>query len=417
MNVGIKPSPLEGTLMAIPSKSYAHRMLILSALANDETRIRLSCSSEDIEATISCLSAIGAHIEKKEDMIFVTPVSKPVLSPVLNCKESGSTLRFLLPVVSALFDSAGFEGGGRLPERPLSDLAGEMKRHGVEFSREKLPFKISGRLRSGEYVLPGNVSSQYITGLLLALPQCSDLSRLSLSSKLESSPYVDMTLSALRRFGVKVIVSDRTYEIPGNQKFISPGYIKAEGDWSNAAFFLASGAIGGNVTVKGLDIESCQGDKAIVDYLARFGAVTKVSGDEVTVINAPLKGCHIDISDTPDLLPVLSVTAAFAEGETRFSGGTRLRLKESDRINSTVAMVRALGGVADETGDGITVHGMRLSGGTVDSFRDHRIVMAAAVAASHCPGPVKIIGADAAAKSYPAFFEDYTMMGGNVHVI
>ncbi len=417
MNVEITPSPLFGTIEAIPSKSDVHRLLILSALSDAKTVIEITRSSEDIDATISCLQVMGATIETEGGRAVVTPIESPNPFPVLDCGESGSTLRFLLPVASAVCGSAGFTGSGRLPERPLSDLIEAMRAHGVVFNSHKLPLEISGRLKSGDFELPGNVSSQYVTGLLLALPKCRGLSSLRLSGRLESSSYVDMTLSALNRFGVKIFASDSFYEIPGDQKYISPKFIKADGDWSNAAYFLASGALNGSITVTGLNLASKQGDKAIVDILSRFGAIASASGDAVTIRSARLKGCHIDVSDTPDLLPVLAAVAALAEGETRFSGGARLRLKESDRICSSAAMIRSLGGSVLDTADGLIVRGGRLPGGVVDSFRDHRIVMAAAVAAIRSSGPVTIINAESSAKSYPAFFDDYTKMGGRVNVI
>lgn len=417
MDLKIYPRPLRGAVQAIPSKSAAHRLLILAALAGGPTEIELSRSSGDIESTLACLQALGAGIERRGGLVAVTPPSAFNPAPELDCGESGSTLRFLLPVAAAFCGGGSFSGGGRLPERPLGALAAAMKKRGVAFSRDKLPFAISGRLEAGEYVLPGNVSSQYISGLLLALPALAGSSSIALTGRLESSAYVQMTLAALRTFGIEVQARECSFEIEGKQKYISPGSAKVEGDWSNAAFFLAAGALGGPVTVRGLDEASPQGDRAMVELLARFGAPMEMGGWGVTAGGGKLRGCSIDVSEIPDLLPVLAVVAASAEGETEFTGCARLRLKESDRLMTTALLINSLGGSAVELPEGLLVRGRRLSGGTVDSFGDHRIAMAAAVAATRCAAPVAICGAGAVEKSYPDFFLHYHELGGGVHGI
>ncbi len=417
MQVTIAPGPLSGEIAAIPSKSDAHRLLICAALSDRPTELSLPQSSEDLGATIGCLRALGADISQAGDTVTVVPIQTPVENPLVDCGESGSTLRFLLPVVAALCKSARFTGKGRLPERPVAHLAGEMKKHGVAFSSEKLPFEISGRLSAGAYTLPGNVSSQYITGLLLALPLLAGDSTLNLASKLESASYVKMTLSALERFGVRAAVSGDAYAVAGGQTFSSPGKLRVEGDWSNAAFFLAAGALGGKVALTGLDLNSSQSDRAVLDLLGQFGAKTEILCGTVSVSPRELRGCEIDVSEIPDLLPVLSVVAACSAGETRFTNAGRLRLKESDRLTASAALIASLGGTARELPDGLVVRGRGLTGGSVDSFRDHRITMSAAVAAIRCAKPVTIAGAEAVRKSYPAFFEDYTKLGGSVHVL
>ena len=414
MDLRINTGPLRGTVKAVPSKSEAHRLLILAALAGAPTQIGLPQSSGDIETTISCLQAMGAGIKRAGGNVVVTPLSKAHPSPMIHCGESGSTLRFLLPVAAAVCGGGRFCGGGRLPERPLGELVAAMKKRGVTFSQDRLPFTITGKLKSGNYELPGNVSSQYITGLLLALPGLPGSSAIRLTGRLESSAYVEMTLASLRRFGVNVRASEGRFDMPGGQKCISPETVKVEGDWSNAAFFLAAGALGGPVTVAGLDHASRQGDKAIVPLLARFGAHTEKSGSRVTVSGGELHGCDVDVSEIPDLLPVLAVVAASADGTTRFSGCARLRLKESDRIASTAAMINSLGGGAVELPEGLVIRGRGLTGGTVKSFGDHRIAMAAAVAAVRCAKPVTVLDAGAVEKSYPAFFADYLKLGGKV---
>lgn len=418
MNLSITPSPLTGTVAAIPSKSAAHRFLICSALADMPTELTLPSSSEDIDATIGCIKTLGADVVRASGTVTVTPVSKPVENPVLDCRESGSTLRFMLPVASAMGGHISFTGRGRLPDRPIGDLVEVLKRRGVSFSSDTLPFEISGILTGGEFALPGNISSQYITGLLLALPKLEQDSTVRLTTKLVSSAYVNITLSVIERFGVRAERSDEGYYfIPGNQTFVSPGRLPMDGDWSSAAFFLAAGAIGCPVTVTGLNPDSPQGDKAVVGLLRRFGANVVSDGDCVTASPGRLRGCEIDLGEVPDLLPALAVVAACAEGETRFVNGSRLQFKESDRLLSAAAMIQALGGKAEKNSDGLTVRGGGLSGGTVKSCGDHRIAMAAAIAGISCSDTVTILGAEAINKSYPAFFSDYSKLGGKVCVL
>ena len=417
MNLCISPSPLGGELAAIPSKSDAHRVLILAALSRGTTRIEINRLSDDIQTTIDCLCALGAEIRRTSDALIESGISAFAEHPELNCRESGSTLRFLLPVAAVRGVNARFSGSGRLPERPIGELMEAMRLHGVRFSAEQLPFSIEGKLSGGEYVLPGNVSSQYLTGLLLALPLAKEDSILKLTTKLESAAYVEMTLRTLRSFGAVVEEQDGTYRIPGSQVYRTPGIIRVEGDWSNAAFFLAAGALKSRVRLTGLSKLSPQGDQSILAALTRFGAKVLQSYDVVEVSPGALHGCELDVSETPDLLPILAVLAANAEGETRLVNAARLRYKESDRLTATANLVNALGGSAKELPDGLIVSGGGLCGGTVDGCRDHRIVMSAAIASIACSEPVTILGADAVNKSYPEFFEDFAHLGGNWHVV
>lgn len=416
MNVIIKPSTIAGKLRAIPSKSDAHRKLICAAVSDAPTRLEMSGSCGDIDATISCLSALGAEISREGDAVKVNPI-KERKTAVLDCGESGSTFRFLLPVAAAVCSKASFIGRGRLPERPIGHLTDVMSGHGVCFSADRLPFNIEGRLTPGLFSIPGNVSSQYITGLMMALPLLDGDSEIKLNTTLESRGYVDMTVSALWDFGIRVHPDANGWAVPGKQTFVSPKTLRVDGDWSNAAFFLAAGALKKSVTVCGLDMNSEQGDKAIVDILSEFGAEVSVRGDEVTVSPVPLHGCTVDVSDIPDLLPILSVVAAFARGTTRFVGASRLRIKESDRLASVSQMLNALGGAAEEEPDALVVKGKPLSGGHVDGCGDHRIVMSAAIAAVCCSGAVTITGAEAVNKSYPAFFDHCKALGGDVNVL
>lgn len=417
MNVQITPSPLSGEIAAISSKSDVHRLLILSALSEGITHIRFNQRSDDIDATINCLRALGAQIEPCSNKITVHGICAFTENPLLDCGESGSTFRFLLPVAATHCDSARFIGRGRLPDRPIRDLSQALQTHGVCFSDEHLPFSISGRMQGGSYELPGNVSSQYLTGLLLALPELKERSTVTLTTMLESASYVDVTLSALERFGIQVFSEGNVYTIPGGQTCVSPGEIRADGDWSNAAFFLAAGALGRPVRIRGLETRSPQGDKTFLNILRKFGANVAVSGDLVTVSPATLTGIEADVAEVPDLLPVLAVIASCAKGETRLVNAARLRLKESDRLNATAALINDLGGDVTELPHGLVIRGGALSGGTIESFHDHRIAMAASIAAIRCKEPVTILDAGAAAKSYPTFYEDYKKLGGNVDVV
>ncbi|MBR1673255.1 MAG: 3-phosphoshikimate 1-carboxyvinyltransferase [Fretibacterium sp.] len=424
MNVRIFPRPLSGTVMAPASKSEAHRLLICAALADHPTRVHLNTSSEDIEATLGCLRALGAGIEQIDEGLEITPIDIQNIpdNPLLDCHESGSTLRFMLPVAAALCGRASFTGSGRLPDRPIGELLEEMGRHGVRSSSNNLPLEIDGRLSPGDYCLPGNVSSQYITGLLMALALLDGDSRLTLTSPLQSAAYVDITLAALARFKINCKVrSDAQghpigYEVL-KSSFHSPGTMAVGGDWSNAAFFLAAGALGDSVSVTGLDTDSPQGDKKIVELLRGFGAKVDVRENEVVASPGVLHAQSIDIDPTPDLLPILAVIASCSDGVTTFFNGARLRLKESDRIAASAAMIRALGGTVQELSDKLIVTGTPLSGGEADGFHDHRIVMAVSIAAARCSSNVIIRGAEAVNKSYPDFFKDYGTLGGEVHVL
>ena len=413
MDIKVNGRGLGGSVRAIPSKSQAHRLLICAALADKPGKIRCPAVNEDIIATARCLSSLGAKIERSGDSFHVQPISKAARAE-LDCGESGSTLRFLLPVACALGADATFTGHGRLPDRPMAELCGALRSGGANVSADRLPVSVSGGLKAGTYRLPSKVSSQYISGLLFALPLTDGDCTVELDGRPESEPYIDMTVSALEAFGISVIRRDTSYEISGGQRYRSPGEVFVEGDWSNAAFWLCAGAIGsGDLRCTGLDAASRQGDKAVAGLLRRFGADVREKNGEVTVRPSRLHGIEIDAGDIPDLVPVLAVTAAAAEGDTRIYNAGRLRLKESDRIASTAALLRALGANADETDDGLVIHGGGLHGGTVDSFGDHRIAMAAATAACAC-GDVEIIGAEAVNKSYPGFFEDFMALGGAV---
>jgi 3-phosphoshikimate 1-carboxyvinyltransferase len=416
MNVSITKPAAGGTVRAVASKSQAHRLLIAAALSSSATRVACSETSDDIDATVRCLTALGAAIDYADGVFNVTPIARPVTGArQLDCGESGSTLRFMLPVGCALGADATYHMSGRLPSRPLSPLYDELISHGCALSAQGInPIHAGGQLEAGRFTIPGNISSQYISGLLLALPLLKDDSVIQITGPVESKPYIDMTLAVTKAFGVEVLGGDSSYRVRGRQKYHAPGDVNVEGDWSNAAFWLCMGALTPQgVTVTNLDDRSLQGDRGVLDILRRLGARVEVSQQNVTISRGKLSGITIDVSDTPDLVPVVAAVAAAAEGRTVIRNAQRLRIKESDRLQSITAALTALGADVTETRDGLIINGKdRLQGGTVDAAGDHRIAMACAVAAAVCDGPVFIQGAEAVNKSYPAFFQDYAALGG-----
>lgn len=393
MDVSIIPNKLSGELTAVSSKSQIHRLIVCAMQAEGKTEISFRGFSKDIEVSAACAKEMGADVSIGESSITIEK-GRFTGCPSLNFGESGSTARFFIPAAAALCGGGYAFGEGRLPKRPFFQLVREIRKGGCEISSDKLPMTLSGFLKSGEYCLEGNVSSQYFTGLMMALPSLPGDSVIKYIPPLESAPYIDITIDVLNMFGIKIEKDENSFIIPGNQRFVSPGKISAEGDWSNAAFFLAANRMGCNVNLLGMNDASSQGDKAFWELSFK---------DTVSVM------------DVPDLVPILSVCGAATREKTVITGGERLRIKESDRITSTVTMIKSLGGEALETEDGLIVYG-GLKGGTVDSFGDHRIVMSAAIASTVCENPVIITGAENAAKSYPDFFEDFKTLGGIIDV-
>lgn len=417
MNVTLSPGERFGQVKIPASKSQAHRLLICAALGEKETLIECDGLSADIRATAECLNALGADIRPSADesALSVRPIKKvPEGLCNLPCGESGSTLRFLLPVCGALGARAVFHMEGRLPQRPLAPLDTQLKEHGMELRQEGELLYCSGKLESGDYELPGNVSSQYISGLLMALPRLSGDSRLAVTGSIESAAYITMTEDALSLSGIVLTKENNNYSIPGSQCCRLPEQLLVEGDFSNAAFFLSMGALSPEgIEVTGLNPASHQGDKAVVDILRAFGAEIRETENGYFVRRSRLQGLTIDAKPIPDLIPVLSVVAALSEGETRIINAGRLRLKESDRLSSTASLIRSLGGEVEELEDGLVILGKaQLTGGSVDSWGDHRIAMAAATAACGCTGPVELSGAQAVNKSYPRFWEDFNALTG-----
>ncbi len=419
MRALISPFQGKGSIVAPSSKSELHRLLIASALSDRNTVIHCRAINNDVRATIDCLRQFGAVITETGSGLTVQPIWKGrrTASPVLDCSESGSTLRFMLPVAAAL-GGASFIGCGRLPERPLSDLIDEMKVHGAVFTGEKLPFSVSGKLSGGgEYYLPGNVSSQYVTGIMLAAPLMGK-TIIRIEGNLQSVSYVQMTADVMARFGISVSMTENTIVINDHQQYKSCGIIEADGDWSGAAFPLSLGALGGPVVLQGLNKESIQGDRRVIDILKKAGAVVAFLDNSIIVKGKMISGVTLDVSDIPDLVPVLAAVFMHGKGHTVFTHAERLRLKESDRLVTTCAMVNALGGHAEIRGDSLHIDGRPdCPGGIVNGAGDHRIVMAAVIGASDCKGPSEIIGAEAVSKSWPSFYDDMRAIGGAPDVI
>lgn len=420
MNIRLKPCRFCGEVTAISSKSDAHRLLIASALSDRPTLIRCNARSADITATVNCLNSLGADIKFVDGGISVKPIKEKRKSAVLDCNESGSTIRFLLPVAASLGTNTEFTGGGRLPERPLSPLREQMEAHGVVFSPINVfPVKISGEMTSGEFTIKGNISSQFITGLLFALPLLNGDSIINVIPPVESRPYIDMTLNTLKKFGITVTEKSNSFFIPGGQKYASPGTVESEGDWSNSAFFLTAGAVSGRVTVTGLDVSSVQGDKQILTILKEMGAEITVEQGSITVKKGDLHGINIDARNIPDLVPIISVAAAAAnDGETVITGAERLKIKESDRLTAVYESFNALGVDISKTDDGLVINKTGIvGGGAVSGYNDHRMVMALSVLSAVSSGDIILRGAEAVNKSYPNFFEDFSSLGGSYNVI
>lgn len=391
MDITITPGRLCGSINAIPSKSQAHRMLICAAFADAPTLLHCPDTNRDIEATANCLRALGSKIQRTSTGYHVTPVSIIPESAVLPCHDSGSTLRFMLPIAGALGVDTLFQLDGRLPNRPLTPLWEEMERMGCFLSRPtESTVRCLGQLQPGTYTIDGSVSSQFVTGLLFALSLIPGQNRLQLTGSLESKPYITMTRNAMAAFGIDT----SNYSVNGGIPYHSPGTIEIEGDWSNGAFFLAAQALGNAIAVENLHSDSPQGDRAVLTLLPSLQHHTAISA-----------------ADIPDLVPILAVVAACNKGAI-FTDIRRLRLKESDRVASVISMLEALGGKATATENTLTVYGTGLRGGIVNSFNDHRIAMSAAIAATVCSDSVTILGAECVQKSYPHFFEEYRRLGG-----
>ena len=407
MDITITPTKLSGTVFPPPSKSQAHRALIAAALADGESVISNVAFSQDIEATLNCLENLGAQFERDGNTVTVRGMAASAMSPLrrlayphLDCGESGSTLRFLIPIALAVRGGGIFTGRGRLMERPQKPYFDLFDEKGIFYEQKDGVLTVTGTLTPGEYRLPGNVSSQFVTGLLYALPLRDGDSKIVLTSPLESRGYVDMTLDVLRQSGITVEERENGFFIPGKQIYQPQDFI-VEADWSQAAFWYAAKWLGSPVEVGGMDPSSAQGDAAVQTQIRELSQPGDVD---------------IDVSDCPDLVPPLAAMAALRPGITRLTNAARLRIKESDRLAAVTQVLNALGAQVAEYPDSLTIYGKKalIGGVKVDAFNDHRIAMMAAIAATRCEKPVTVLGAECVAKSYPNFWEEYERLGGSL---
>ena len=409
---------VSGNVQVPPSKSVAHRMLICAALSDAPCTIVCQSVNRDMEATVNCLNALGADITYADGKFTVNPITKVQKGATLDCGESGSTLRFLLPVAAALGADATFIGQGRLPERPLSPLYEEMTAHGVKMSPNgHLPLKCEGNLPAGLYTIDGGVSSQFISGLLMALPLTGIQSKIVVTGKQESASYIGLTMNALSQFGIEIQTVTDGYIIPSGQEFTSADtQVAVEGDWSAAAFWITAGVAGSKpVTCTGLNYEcSAQGDRRIIDVLRKMGADISTADNTITARPSNLTAAQIDCADIPDLVPILAIAASSAQGTTIFDNIRRLRIKESDRVQSILQLLGAAGIYAFASDNTLTVTGGLARNCAYDPSGDHRMAMAAAVLASAKNVKITISDAECTAKSYPAFFDDFNALGGIV---
>lgn len=406
--MNITPRTLQGTVHAPASKSHTHRALVCAALSKGESHVKGALVSDDTIATARCLSVLGAKLDK--DKIDGTHTLEK--GGTLQCQESGSTLRFLLPIACLSKQACTLVGTGQLPHRPIKPLANALNALGADVQTQNggLPALTQPGLSGGTCTIPGHLSSQFVSGLLFALPLCENDSVISITGPLQSKPYADLTKQTMHAFGVDVHEQDGAYHVDGNQEY-RPQKFQVEGDWSSAAFWLVAAAIGGDVTVKGLKPDSLQGDKMVLDILKEMGADVQQGPSGVRVTQSPLQGTEVDVSNIPDLLPILSVAACFAEGPTRFYNAERLRLKESDRLGAMAEELEAMGAILQEKQDELIIRGgKKLKGTNLKSHGDHRIAMSLVIAALNAQGQSALDDADCIAKSYPAFLNDLNQL-------
>ncbi len=409
MDIIVKKSKISGTVNAPPSKSYAHRYIIASFLSGENTIIHGVGESRDVYATLNALSKIGLDYTLENGNVYIKrkAIDK---NPVLDCYESGSTIRFLIPVVSALGVECEFTGSARLLSRPLGAIIDSLNSNGADIEG----LKLNGKLQSGHFFIDGTISSQFITGLLFALPLLDGDSHIKILGETVSRDYINITLDVLDKFGIIIEKTFDGYFVKGNQQYVCPKEIVVEGDFSGSAFLLCQGAIGGSVTVKNLNLNSCQGDKMIVDALKMFGAKISVDNDCITVENDRLTGITMDMEDIPDIVQILSVVASFAKGKSVFKNVSRLVIKESDRLQGIINNLGNAGIKAEYNNKDLTVYGGLPHGSVFEGENDHRTVMSAVTLALFSDGESKIIGAEAINKSYPSFFDDVKKLGGNI---
>ena len=418
----IEPTKLSGNVTIPPSKSLAHRAIISAGLAKGTSEIHNIQFSDDMIATIDGMRALGAKIEEKQNSIVVEGIKSfdELEEQIIDCNESGSTLRFLMPISTLFSGETRFIGQGKLGTRPLNTYEEIFEKQEISYTSSgttQLDTKVNGSLNPGDYFMSGNVSSQFITGMLFTLPLLNEDSTLTITTDLESVGYIELTLSVLKAFGVQVDHNNyRRFKIPGNQRYTARDY-EVEGDYSQAAFFLSAGALGNDVQVNGLNYHSLQGDREIIDILEQLNTEFEIDEDSAKAASKSLKGdIEIDGSQVPDIIPVAALVASLSKGKTVFKNLSRLRIKESDRLMATQTELSALGANIEAVGDDLHIEGVsQLKGGVeVWSHKDHRIAMMLGIASTVCKEPIVIKDAESVAKSYPDFWEDFKTLGGKI---
>lgn len=423
MAVEILPKGLEGIVHIPPSKSISHRALIAGALSRGESIIQNVILSKDIEATCKGLISLGTNIQVTccgDDRHKIIIKGNGILDAkeaVIDCIESGSTLRFLIPLSVLTGKKITFKGHGKLAERPLDIYYNIFNNQGIKYENDhgKLPLTICGTLKPDNFYIRGDVSSQFITGLMFTLPLLEGDSHIIMETPLQSKGYVDLTIEVLRIFGISIENNNyESFDIRGNQNY-KPAVYNVEGDYSQAAFWLAAGVLSGTVACQGLNIDSLQGDRSIIGIIQAMGGNLQIKNNEIIAHKSELKGIEIDASQIPDLVPVIAVMAALSKGQTMIRNAERLRIKESDRLRAIASELNKIGGRVVELDDGLIIEGVdSFIGGAADSWNDHRIAMSLAVAATRCDKSLIITGEKAVKKSYPGFWEDYRKLGGEI---
>lgn len=419
--VKITPTKLKGRVQVPPSKSLAHRAIICASLAKGISRINNIEYSKDIQATIKAMKSLGTRIDEYEDYLIVDGTTTYTQqNSEIDCEESGSTLRFMVPISIVEENKVHFIGQGNLGKRPLDTFYEIFERQNIGYMHKKdvLDLYVIGKLKPDHYSIPGNISSQFITGLLFALPLLKGDSIIEITSTLESKGYIDLTLQMLNQYGIKIINNDyKSFIVMGNQEYIAHDY-RVEADFSQAAFYLVAGAIGNDVVLTDLNLDSLQGDKATLDILEAMGAKIKVVREGIKVTGENLHATEVDASQCPDVIPVVSIALALAQGKSEVKNAKRLRIKECDRIIATRSQINELGGMVIELPDSMTIEGVnQFMGGNCSSFSDHRIAMMLAIAATRCKQPLIIDNMECVEKSYPSFWEDYQSLGGVINVV
>ena len=426
----ITPNSLNGEVVIPSSKSIGHREIICSGLASGKSIVDNISISKDIEATIEGLKSFGAKINEIPSKfqgrcafsIEGTDGKINLKNKVINCRESGSTLRFLIPLGILSNEKIIFTGSGKLVERPLDPYFEIFNKKGIEYKifsdKINLPLEINGKLKSGVYSLVGNISSQFISGLLFALPLCDGDSVIEITTKLESESYINLTLDALKKYGIEIIDENhKRYIIKGNQKYKNIE-TSVEGDYSQGAFWLVAGALSENIKSIGLGFGSIQGDQKIVDILKKMNVNLKISENEIISIESKTRGTIIDGSDCPDIIPILTVLASVSEGVTKIINSERLRYKECDRLTAIATELNKIGADIQELSDGLIINGKKsLKGGEVSCWNDHRIAMSLAIASIKCSEKLILRGTECVEKSYPEFWKDFVSLGGKIEEI